>query len=321
MNKLRTQSGLTLIELLISMGLGITISAGVASIYMESVRNYTQNEEIARLQENGRYALKLLRREVSMAGFFAGHSSIPTTDEITTDCEAGVDWVTDTSSPIELLNNFDSDIETVQGTTLTCVGSALQADTDLISIKRFADSYTLRDGSWNDGVAATDSSQWYIRTNNNGNPSWIKGVDISAADATAGSAVDYWEYYSGVFFIRDHSEDEGDEIPSLCAARLQASAMQVNCLVEGIEDMQLEFGIDNDEDGVPDQFVSDPSSAEIETSVAIRAYLLVRAVNKDYAYTNTKTYRLGSKEVAAFNDNYYRRVFSTTVVLQNRNLL
>lgn len=319
MNKLRAQSGLTLIELLISMGLGITISAGVASIYMESVRNYTQNEEIARLQENGRYALKFLRREISMAGFFAGHSNIPTT-VVGTDCQAGVDWVTDTSSPIELLNDFDSDIETIQSTTLTCVGSSLQADTDLISIKRFADSYTLRDGSWNDGVAAADGSQWYIRTNNSGNPSWVYG-DITEADATEGSAVDYWEYYSGVFFIRDHSEDEGDEIPSLCASRLQANAMQINCLVEGIEDMQLEFGIDNDEDGVPDQFVSDPSAAEIEESVAIRAYLLVRAVNKDYAYTNTKTYRLGSKEIAAFNDNYYRRVFSTTVVLQNRNLL
>ena len=48
--------------------------------------------------------------------------------------------------------------------------------------------------------------------------------------------------------------------------------------------------------------------------------VLLRSVNEIQDYTNSKTYQLGQKAVAAKNDGFFRRVMSTTVQMRNANL-
>lgn len=64
------QSGLTLVELLIAMTLGLLILLAVASVYLGSRQTYRMQEENARLQETGRYALEVLGRSIRQAGFW-----------------------------------------------------------------------------------------------------------------------------------------------------------------------------------------------------------------------------------------------------------
>jgi type IV pilus assembly protein PilW len=90
-----------------------------------------------------------------------------------------------------------------------------------------------------------------------------------------------------------------------------------DCLAEGIEQMHLEFGYDSDEDLVANQYISDITATQAELVVSIRIYLLVRSATADWSYTNSKTYNMGSMTMGPFNDNYYRRVYSTTVMLRN----
>ena len=68
----RCQRGLTLVELLVAMALGVILSGGVVAAYLGSKRHYVYEDQVARVQENGRYALQLLRRELAMAGFYGG---------------------------------------------------------------------------------------------------------------------------------------------------------------------------------------------------------------------------------------------------------
>jgi type IV pilus assembly protein PilW len=55
--------------------------------------------------------------------------------------------------------------------------------------------------------------------------------------------------------------------------------------------------------------------------VTARIFLLVRSINPVTGYVNDKTYNLGSKTIAAKNDAFYRRVYSTTVQLRNSEKL
>jgi type IV pilus assembly protein PilW len=64
------QQGLTLVELMIAMTLGLLILLAVASIYIGSRQTYRMQEENARLQETGRYALEALGRSIRQAGFW-----------------------------------------------------------------------------------------------------------------------------------------------------------------------------------------------------------------------------------------------------------
>jgi len=323
------QAGISLIELLVSLLLGMFLSAGIVVTYLESKRNYAMEEEMARIQENGRYSLSLLKRELMLAGFFGGYLAPEeiTATAINSDCASG-NWALNASSAIELTNNHDADADpqTNMGTTLTCLdGAEIQANTDVLAIKRTAGEPSLRNGVLADSYVSSADQKWYLRIVDYGDVlEWNKLAASDLQDpngpAAPGVNVSYWEAYSKIFFIRNYSQDPTDGIPTLCTQSLEGDDMTEQCLVEGIEELQVEFGIDTDIDGIANVYKPAPSSTEMANAVVARIYLLVRSRDSQSGYTNTKTYQLGQRTVTAANDGFLRRVFSTTVGIRNATL-
>lgn len=62
------QCGVTLIELMVSMVLGLLLILGVVSVYVTNQQAARTNEGLARLQESGRIAFELMSRELRQAG-------------------------------------------------------------------------------------------------------------------------------------------------------------------------------------------------------------------------------------------------------------
>ena len=121
-----------------------------------------------------------------------------------------------------------------------------------------------------------------------------------------------------MFFIRAYSSDASDNLPSLCMEALAGDEMMTRCLVEGVENLQLEFGIDTDEDGTPNQYIPAPTTAQLDNAVAARVHLLLRSIGQLSGHVDDRDYRLGQKMVPAAHDAYMRRVISSTVVLRNQ---
>ena len=67
---LHRQRGFTLVELMIAMTLGLLILLAIGSIYIGSRQTFRMQEENARLQETGRYALEVMGRSIRQAGFW-----------------------------------------------------------------------------------------------------------------------------------------------------------------------------------------------------------------------------------------------------------
>ncbi len=74
-----TQRGFTLVELMVAMTIGLFISAGVISLFVETKQSYRANDGMARVQENGRFAIEYLSRDVRQAGFRDIFGTIPPT--------------------------------------------------------------------------------------------------------------------------------------------------------------------------------------------------------------------------------------------------
>lgn len=64
------QSGLTLVELMVSLVIGMLVLSGVTYVFFASRTTYGYNESLSRIQENGRIALDALSYDIRMAGFF-----------------------------------------------------------------------------------------------------------------------------------------------------------------------------------------------------------------------------------------------------------
>ncbi|KAF0098752.1 MAG: type IV pilus assembly protein PilW [bacterium] len=63
------QAGLTLLEMLISISLGLLLVFGIGTIFVGSNQTYRVQEENARIQEAGRYALEIIGRNLRQAGY------------------------------------------------------------------------------------------------------------------------------------------------------------------------------------------------------------------------------------------------------------
>lgn len=321
----QTARGFSLVELLVAMMLGLLLSAGVVSIYLGAKRNLFYEEQSARMQENGRYAIRLLSRELSMAGFFGGVTALDNVTPATVggDC-SNRDWVLDGKHPLELVNDYPGQSVPVSlhDTSLTCLDSAaIVLDTDLIAIKRTAGEASLRSGVPADGLADSTVVSWYLRLESDAYPKWERRRPsdlLGRKNVTA--SLSYWEAISRIVFVRKFSDPgiDGDDIPSLCMETLAGNAMTARCLVEGVENMQLEFGIDTDADGVPDQYKSAPHGEEMQLAVTAKIYLLLRSISEVSGHRDDKTYTLGQKILTAKHDSYLRRVVSATVFLRNR---
>lgn len=63
------QRGLSLVELMVAMALGLLLMSGVISVFISAKQSYTYQDATSQLQENARFALEMMTREIRMVGY------------------------------------------------------------------------------------------------------------------------------------------------------------------------------------------------------------------------------------------------------------
>src|SRR5690554_5075136 len=63
-------SGVSLIELMVALAIGTVLVLGLVQVFAASRAAYQTSEGLARVQENARFALDFLQRDIRMAGHF-----------------------------------------------------------------------------------------------------------------------------------------------------------------------------------------------------------------------------------------------------------
>ncbi|WP_162846116.1 PilW family protein [Seongchinamella sediminis] len=327
MTHYRFQFGLSLVELMVALLLGVVLSFGAVNLFMQSKFSFLQDEQTARMQEGGRYAQRYIARELGMAGFYGG---VLRGADINSNLVSGAnncyDWLADTSRFVEHRNNVDSVGTTATAQTLpsACLSAtdSLVPNTDVLLVRRVTDdTQYLRDETATvTGSATFDAARVYLRLEDyNVSTTLETGNNVG----TAGSMpLSVWPYRAQLLFVRDWSVTVGDGVPALCRKEMSGGVMgPTTCLVEGVENLQVEFGIDTDDDYIPDQYLDAPNQAQLSLAMSARIFILMRSTNALAGYTNDKAYNLGSTPVAAQNDGLYRRVYQTSTLLRNSEAL
>jgi type IV pilus assembly protein PilW len=105
--------------------------------------------------------------------------------------------------------------------------------------------------------------------------------------------------------------------------------MRIDTISEGIESIQIDYGIDSlpavknsitgvRGDGAPDTYTAHPAAADFMNAVTARVHVLARNTEPTVGYVDTKTYRLGlAGDVGPFSDAYKRHVYTGTVRMIN----
>lgn len=308
------QAGLTLVELMISLAIGVFLLGGIAAAYIAMRTTTAETVALSEVQQNGRMAISLLTADIQQAGF---RGMLPEFSDSTTapvpfagDCSWGLNGG---SFPQAALGNFP----TIWGRTLPLGGAAMGcianavAESDVIQIKRGAGPAVV--------PAGIQAGRYYLETNaTQGN---IFPGTVAAAGFTLG---EIWPYLHHVYFVTSEVFD-GQAIPVLARMELRNNGgptMVQTMMLDGIERIRFYYGVDLNDDNVIDSYLAANDMPAVlwqaDTKVlAVKVFVLARATRPDNNFQDNNSYDLGDGVAFVPDDNFRRMLFSTTVNLTN----
>jgi len=303
------QQGFSLVELMISIVLGLALVAAVGTLSVNATRSYRAMNRTGEQIENGRYALNLIKSDLEHAGFYGLFN--PLNANLTLPATAPDPCAT--GAPLQ--SHADSLLLHIPALCNATLYDRLSGTQSLALIRASSDT------------ANTASGDTYIQTNpteyilgkgdkylsNKGNPA---GYVLMKPDGTPAVVR---KLHIHIYYIRTYSQKSGDGIPTLMLKSPTDADDNAQASIEGIENLQIQYGIDSNGDGSPDNYLQTPTSTlDWSNIVAVRLNLLARSLDADPGYTDTKTYNLGgTTAIQASNDHYHRRVFTSVVRLIN----
>ncbi len=378
----RYQSGFSLIELMIALVIGLVVIAAVALLALNASRSHRSLNLASQQQESGRFALSLLKEDLEHAGFYGSIApnklALPGADP---DASGGGPC---DLSPQTHINNLLIPVRGYTAAPPTCTLADLKANTNVLVIRR-ADTNVTACASLAAGntyiqtVPEDGAIGWCSSTPTlSASPPACGSCTTYTTKATSPTAfsltrpesyaalADIRRYHVHIYYIRTWASIAGDGIPTLVRVSLTytrsggcdpnnttSTPASPPCmtspaepLVEGIDNMQLQFGLDAAYT-TPCPYSSLPSACEGSPAlyatateitdsgawtdwtnvISARIHLLVRgsgadsdySENKtmDQSYTDAKTYTLGAVTVGPLNDHVPRHVFSQTVRIHN----
>lgn len=320
------QAGFGLIEIMIAMTLGLLLLGGIGYVYLGSSAAFRTTDNLSRIQENARYALEVMSRDIRMAGY-VGCGNI-----------AAMTVKTIASPPVPAMSVNNALIGYDNGSGWTNPSTVPRVAGDVLSIMAaFGSGATLA------GNLRPSNANVQI----NGNPNGFKQGDVlvvtdcANADVfkvtnlpgssgtvtlTHGSGSNSGNrtgiYGSDAFVMRvdQYSYFIGNNAAgnrSLYRVGYDANAEE---LVENVHDMQLRYGLDTNDDGTTDSYSATPGNWTQVVSVTIN--LLMRSPDNNVATAaqsvtfNNSTFNASAAAVADRKRLY--QVFASTVSVRNR---
>jgi type IV pilus assembly protein PilW len=346
----RSMQGISMVELMIAMVLGLIILAGLASLFANSSAARSEMERSSRQIENGRFAMELLSDDLRLAGFYGELNvrSLAATTALQNPCSLLVDeWAKAISIGIQGYDNGAG--------APACVPGTVKAGTDILVVRRAGTCFAGAAGcdAAVDGlpyVQVSTCSPENVGTPPNGTPYkiGIRGGTVYGQQTTGINALPNFDlhvrncttitgirrYYVRIYYI---STDNGNgvAIPTLTRLDFTGTGFTVTPLVEGIEELNIEYGIDTDGDGTPDFYNTDPNTFTNAGAcatctpynnwfnvVTARVNLLARNIDPSPNYVDNKTYTIGRNAAGADvtvtpGDAYRRHAYTGLVRVVN----
>jgi type IV pilus assembly protein PilW len=144
---------------------------------------------------------------------------------------------------------------------------------------------------------------------------WVPGNNAANLTNSYGMDAQVARLVTSVYYIGTGASGS----PALFRqSTIAGGAMQAQELVDDVENMQVLYGEDLDNDGIANRYVSANSVGNMSNVVSARISLLLRTENNIASAAQTYTYN-GTDTTAT--DRRMRRIFNTTVKIRNRGVL
>lgn len=334
--------GYSIVELMVSITIGLILLAGLVTLFAGNSRQRGEIERANEQTESGRYALQEISDDLRHAGYLGtfnpGTVAGPNPQLLVAvappdACATNLATLT-TAMSVPVQGFYEG-----AGLTAACTAllQDLRANTDILVVRR-ASTCALGSAGCDPQVAGdvyfqaagcstqlTAGTYFAFDTN-------VGNLTLTQKDCATAAPI--YQFRTHIYFVTNNDK-AGDGIPTLKRAELGAGAFAIVPLVEGVENLQLEYGLDTSvpTTGTPAVYTADPNTytgcapatcvGYWRNTVTVKINVLARNITATQGYTDTKTYTLGlsaagaANVVGPFNDGFKRHAYSTVAVLYN----
>jgi len=328
----RRLSGLSLVELMISITLGLMVLAAVVTVFANASSARSEIERTSRQIENGRFAAETLSDDLRVAGYYGeldvGALAAPGTLPADPCSVTQSDWEAAIPLHVQGYDNGAGFSSTI------CTLANRKSNTDILLVRRVRGCAA--------GVAGCDAAvngKPYVQvsmcaTEITTHRLGLEGsttFDLTKKDCTSAAAKR--QYYVNIYYISTDN-GAGQSIPTLTRLELTGSGWTTVPLVEGIEEFNVIYGLDTDGDGAPDVYAANPNDYPAGActgacpinnwmnAVTAQFHIIARNLETSTGYTDSKTYTIGidasgSPLTVTPGGGYRRHAYSGLVRVNN----
>jgi type IV pilus assembly protein PilW len=314
----RHEAGVTLVELMVALSIGAFLMIGAVQVYNQSRQAYVINESIARVQETAQFALDTIEADLRMASNWGRHSRSDAVEGRSIDGDAnplglpapggcGANWALDLARPI---------VGTDNAFNLACGATGVaQGNSDVVTIRRASVDPVAPAGDRLQLQTTRVQGQLFV---DNNVPAGFDPLTSATHNLTVNS-----------YYVAQSSE----LIPGVPTLRRKSLAVAGGApaivdqeIAPGIENLQLQFGVDVNQDNSVDRYVNPgdgiltPGSGTFIPAARVmtaRVWLVVRSVEQEPGIIDDRTYQPGNAPAFVPADNFRRMQVSKTVLLRN----
>ncbi|THB69197.1 MAG: prepilin-type N-terminal cleavage/methylation domain-containing protein [Gammaproteobacteria bacterium] len=328
------QFGMSLVELMIAMTIGLILSAALITIYVSNKKVFWDSEAAAILQENNRFVLKLITNDLRMAGFYGG-VDYRLLDKKVTDLASGAckrgQMVNQSSNEFEggVATEFEYDIsvwavEAGEQVPSCLAGLDVDPNADILFVKH------ARKKPLDSGVSASSSKTYIISGHDGGEH--VDGTGDTSLEGKVSAAGQYpdgdiWEYVYHAYYVDKPSGSVYSQLKRIKLGKTGWSSPET--VAEGVEDLHYIFGVHDSSVTGSGMVTRYYSASEVTTAgkwndvVSATIYLRGRSTMSDVGYADEKTYSYGKRSgytPSGTDARYHRKLLETTVSFFNNQL-
>lgn len=320
------QAGLTLIELMVALAIGSFLIIGAVQIYNQSRQAFVVNESIARVQETAQFAMDTIEADMRMASNWGRTSRALTIEGRSIDGVANPYSLAEPGTcgdgwALDLAMTVDGD-DNSYGLTCGANGGA-EPNSDTVTVRRATVDPVAPDGAHLQIQTSRIQGRLFVDSD-------IPAGFSSAINPSTGqpSSTTHDLIVNSYYVAAD-----SDLIPNTPSLRRKtlgvtggAPAIIDQEIAPGVENLQVQFGVDVDEDNTVDMYVDpgadvyDPTAAGYVPGARVitaRIWLVVRGVSPEVGIQQTRGFDPGNVNLGTPNDDYRRIEVSKTVLLRN----
>lgn len=353
----RCARGFSLVELMVAAAIGIFLVGAALTLYAHGRATERVNETLARIQEQGRYALSVIEADVELAGFY-GFTNQPATLRLVSggnpqSLVATAEQLRQSATAVAILPaavqacgvNFAVDVLTpVQGSNgLFALGPSRTAGCSAYASGAAAgtDTLTVRHADVRDVGAEAGRVQLYASRLDGaaGHLLFVDGNVPGPVDANHRVL----NLLARAYYVATDSVSRPG-FPALRVKSLARGAFDDDEVMTGVEDLQVQLGVDtgdrdadghpdagadSDEDGIPDasgrvtRYVSsDFPGLSSGVVVAVRVWLRIRADEPETGFRDDRTYHYAdiTYTPTGADASYRRALISRTIAVRNARI-